>query len=174
MENKRHRNKNIAIVGLTASLALLLSYVEALLPPIFAAVPGIKVGLPNVLIIYLLYCMGVKYAAPVSVIRVAVSSLLFGTPLSFIYSIAGATLSITVMTLVKRSEKFSAVGVSVFGGVTHNLGQILVAVFLLNTPRLVYYMTVLTVTGTLSGVFIGLLGALLIKRVPAEKFLRSR
>lgn len=168
------KNKKIALVGLTASLALLLSYVEFLLPPIFAAVPGIKVGLPNVLIIYLLYCMGVKYAASVSFVRVTVSSLLFGTPLSFVYSISGAVLSITAMALIKKSGRFSSVGVSVVGGVTHNLGQVTVAALLLETPQLAYYMTVLTFTGTLSGVFIGLLGALLIKRVPAERFLRSR
>ena len=174
MENKMTKNKKIALVGLTASLALLLSYVEFLLPPIFAAVPGIKVGLPNVLIIYLLYCMGVKYAASVSFVRVTVSSLLFGTPLSFVYSISGAVLSITAMALIKKSGRFSSVGVSVVGGVTHNLGQVTVAALLLETPQLAYYMTVLTFTGTLSGVFIGLLGALLIKRVPAERFLRSR
>ena len=88
------------------------------------------------------------------------------------YSLAGAILSLGVMWVLKRTKFLSEVGVSVAGGVSHNLGQVLVAILLLDTPQIAYYMIVLTVTGTISGIFIGLCGAFLLKRLPHEKFLR--
>ena len=105
---------------------------------------------------------------------VFLSALLFGNTVTLAYSLAGAIVSLTVMSLLKLSDKLTAVGVSVAGGVTHNLGQVAVAAVILNTPEIGYYMTVLAVTGTLSGIFIGLCGALMIKRVPPEKIFRSR
>lgn len=170
--NTRTRTRKITFIGLSASLALLLSYVELLLPPIYAAVPGIKVGLPNVIILYVLYCLGVKYAALVSFSRLLISSILFGTVMTFAYSAAGAILSLLVMVLLKKSNRFSEVGVSVAGGVMHNLGQVLVAMLLLNTPQIAFYMAVLTVTGTLSGIFIGLCGAQLVRRAPCNRLFR--
>ena len=172
MKNNRTNIRKVAFLGLTASLALLLSYVEFLLPPLFVAVPGIKVGLPNVVILYVLYSIGVKEAAFVSFARICISSLLFGTVMTFAYSVAGAILSLVVMAILKKIDKLSAVGVSVAGGVLHNLGQILVAMVLLDTPQIAYYMLVLTVTGTISGVFVGLCGALMIKKLPKGKILR--
>lgn len=173
MKNSHTTTRKIAFVGLTASLAILLSYVEFLLPPIFAAVPGIKIGLPNVIILYVLYCTGIKYAALVSFTRLCISSLLFGNAMTFAYSAVGAILSLLVMGILKKTDKLSAVGVSVAGGVTHNLGQILVAMVLLDTPQIAYYMIVLAVTGTIAGIFIGLCGALLVKRLPKNKIFRS-
>ncbi len=166
---KRNTTKTVAFLGLGAALALLLSYVELLLPPIYAAVPGIKLGLPNVVILYLLCTVGLRYAAPVSLIRLCITSLLFGNVMTFSYSLAGAVLSLFVMLLLKKTDSLSEVGISVAGGVAHNLGQILVAVLLLDTPQIAYYMIVLTVTGTISGVFIGLCGAFLIRRIPIRK-----
>lgn len=174
MKNSQTRTKKIAFVGIAASLALLLSYVEFLLPPIFVAVPGIKVGLPNVVILYVLYCLGIKYAVMVSFVRICISSLLFGNVMTLAYSVAGAILSLLVMIILKKIDKFSTVGVSVAGGVAHNLGQILVAMVLLDTPQIAFYMIVLAVTGTISGIFIGLCGAILIKRIPANKFFRAQ
>ena len=167
---KNSSTKSIAFLGISASVALLLSYIEFLLPPLFAAVPGIKIGLPNVIIIFVLYAVGVKAAAGVSFVRLCVSSLLFGNPVMFAYSAAGAVLSFLIMIVLKKTDKLSAVGVSVAGGVAHNLGQIFVAMLLLNTPQIAYYMIVLTVTGTVSGVFIGLCGAYLVKRL-SKKFI---
>ena len=167
---KNSSTKSIAFLGISASVALLLSYIEFLLPPLFAAVPGIKIGLPNVIIIFVLYAVGVKAAAGVSFVRLCVSSLLFGNPVMFAYSAAGAVLSFLIMIILKKTDKLSAVGVSVAGGVAHNLGQIFVAMLLLNTPQIAYYMIVLTVTGTVSGVFIGLCGAYLVKRL-SKKFI---
>ena len=173
VKSRNTKTRQIAFIGLFASLALLLAYVEHLLPPVFAAVPGIKIGLPNVIIVYVLYSFGVKRAALVSYTRVFAAALLLGSSVVMLaYSVAGATLSLLVMGLLKKTDKLSSVGVSVAGGVAHNLGQILVAMFLLNTPRLVYYMIVLAITGTISGIFIGLCGALLVKKIPTHKFFR--
>ena len=170
MKTNLTTTKKVAFLGLAAALALLLSYVEVLLPPLYAAVPGIKLGLPNIAILYLLYAMDVRYAALVSLTRVAIASLLFGNIMTLAYSLAGAVLSLGVMWLLKKTKFLSEVGVSVAGGVTHNLGQVLVAMFLLDTPQIAYYMIVLTLTGTISGIFIGLCGALLLKRLSRETF----
>ncbi len=168
VKNSRLRVKNTAFLAISATLALLLSYVEFLLPPLFASVPGIKLGLPNTVIIYVLYSLGVKYAFAVSATRLLLSSILFGNTVTLAYSAAGAVLSLAIMAILKRLSIFSEVGVSVAGGVLHNLGQILVAVLLLDTPAIAYYMIVLTVTGTLTGALIGIIGAVLVKRIPIE------
>ena len=172
MKPKLTATKKTAFLGLATALSLLLSYVEVLMPPLYAAVPGIKLGLPNIAILYLLYTTDVRYAALVSLTRVAISSLLFCNIMTLWYSLAGAILSLGVMWILKKTNFLSEVGVSVAGGVTHNLGQVLVAILLLDTPQIAYYMIVLTVTGTISGILIGLCGAFLIKRLSREKFLR--
>jgi heptaprenyl diphosphate synthase len=166
------RTAKIAFVGITASLALVLSYLEFLLPPIFVAVPGIKLGLPNIVILYVLYCIDLKHAALVSFIRIMMSSILFGNAMTFAYSVAGAVLSLALMGILKKTDLLSAVGVSVVGGVSHNLGQILVAMVVLDTPQIAYYMIVLAITGTVSGIFVGLCGAMLVKRIPLSKMLK--
>lgn len=163
------KNKNIAMLGVCAGVALVLAYAEALLPPLYAAVPGIKLGLPNIAIIFILYRMGLREAAAVSFVRIVVVSLLFGNPMTFAYSMAGATLSLLAMALLRRWDRFSIVGVSVVGAVLHNVGQILTAMFLLGTAELGYYLIVLTFTGTISGIFVGLCGALTVKRVFLRK-----
>lgn len=160
-----NKTKKIAILGVITSIALVLSYLESILPPIYAAIPGIKVGLPNIVIIFILYKYGLKEAVTVSALRVFIVALLFGNVMTLAYSLAGAMLSIFAMALLKKLDKFSEVGVSIVGGVAHNLGQILVAVALLNSTLIGYYMIVLTITGTLAGVFVGLAGSLLIKRM---------
>ena len=172
MRSIQSRTAKIAFVGITASLALVLSYLEFLLPPIFVAVPGIKLGLPNIVILYVLYCIDLKHAALVSFIRILMSSILFGNAMTFAYSVAGAVLSLVLMGILKKTDLLSAVGVSVVGGVSHNLGQILVAMVVLDTPQIAYYMIVLAITGTVSGIFVGLCGAMLVKRIPLSKMLK--
>ena len=157
--------RELTLLGVLTSLALILSYVEAVLPPILTAVPGIKLGFPNILIIYILYHMGTRRAAAVSFVRIVLVSLLFGTVLSFLYSLAGAVLSLTVMAVMKKTDLFSTVTVSIAGGIMHNVGQILVAVILLKTPQIASYLIVLSVTGIVAGLFVGLCGAFLIKRL---------
>ncbi len=173
MKNGQTKTRKNAFFGLTAALALLLSYVEFLLPPLFVAVPGIKIGLPNVVILYVLYTADLRSAALVSFVRLGLSTLLFGNAMTLAYSTAGALLSLALMGILKRTDLFSPVGVSVAGGVMHNLGQILVAMLLLETPQIAFYLLVLTVTGTLSGIAVGIGGAILIKRIPGKKFFRS-
>ena len=161
----RERTKKLTFLGLAASVALILSYVEAMLPPIYAAIPGIKVGLPNIVLLFLLYRYGAKEAAAVSFVRLLLVTVLFGNITMLWYSLAGAVLSLSVMAIAKRIGWFSTVGVSVLGGVMHNLGQILVAMLLLETAEIGYYMFVLACTGTLAGIFIGLAGAVLLNKM---------
>lgn len=166
MRNTNKQIHKLTLLSILTAAALILSYVEAVLPPIFASVPGIKIGLPNIIIIFILYRMGVSSAISVALVRITLSSLLFGNPISFLYSLAGALLSIAVMILLKKMNFLSSVGVSVAGGIFHNVGQILAAMLLLKTVQIGYYMIVLAVTGTLSGLFIGLCGAFVIYRFP--------
>jgi len=164
----KNYGKKTAFLGLCTALALILAYVEVLLPPLLSAVPGIKMGLPNIIIIFLLYRHGPLTAAGVSLVRVLLVALLFGNAMSLAYSLAGALLSLAVMALLRRLDFLSAVGVSVAGGVTHNVGQILMAMLVLGTAELGYYLIVLAVTGTVAGILIGLCGNLLIRRIPTR------
>lgn len=169
MKDMHKKTKAVASLGVFAALALLLSYVEFLLPPLFAAVPGVKIGLPNVIIILALYTVGLRGAIAVSLLRVILSSILFGNAMVFAYSIVGALFSILVMAALKKADIFSPIGVSVAGGVAHNLGQTVVAVILLDTPEIAYYMVILALTGIAAGAFVGLLGWLLMGRVPKDE-----
>ena len=162
--------KKIALLGLCTAVAMVLAYAELLLPPLFTAVPGIKLGLPNIAIILVLYRVGAKEAALVSLVRMTAISMLFGTPVTFLYSLAGGILSLGAMTLLKKTDLFSTVGVSVAGGVLHNVGQILMAMLLLGTAELGYYLIVLSVTGTISGILIGIASGLAVKRIPLRLF----
>ena len=159
-----HLTKKTALLGLFTSLALILSFFESFLPPIVTFAPGIKIGLPNIIIIFSLYRLNFKSSLAVSFIRIVLSALLFGSAISFIYSAAGATLSLIVMYILKRLNCFSLPIVSILGALSHNLAQLAVASVLLNSKQLIYYLPVLSVSSLISGVFIGLIGVLLIKR----------
>ncbi len=161
----KEKTKKTAFLGIATSVALIFAYVEAILPPIWTAVPGIKVGLPNLIIILVLYLFGFKQATIVSGIRIIIVSMLFGTAMTLAYSVAGAVLSLVLMGILKKTDKFSTVGVSIAGAVSHNLGQIIVAIFLFDTIQIGYYMVVLAITGTIAGVFIGIGSNLLLKRI---------
>ena len=160
--------KDTAFLGLCVALALGLAYIEVLLPPLFAAVPGIKMGLPNIILIFLLYRRGAAATITVSLLRMVLVTLLFGNFMAFAYSLAGGALSMAVMILLRRLDFLSTTGVSVAGGVMHNVGQILMAMWLMNTAELGYYLIVLAVTGTVAGLLIGLCAAQLIRRIPTR------
>lgn len=164
----RPATKKLAVLGLCTAVALILAYVEAMLPPVFTAVPGIKIGLPNIIIVFVLYRFGLREAAVVSLVRMLAVSFMFGNMMALVYSMAGAFLSMLVMVILKRLNFLSVVGVSVAGGVFHNVGQILTAMLLLGTAELGYYLIVLAVTGTISGIFVGLCGAIIVKRIPKK------
>ncbi len=157
----------VAQYGLLTALALVLSYLESLVPPL--GVPGVKLGLPNLAVVFALYRLGFKDACAISLVRVVLVALLFGNGAALAYSIAGAALSLALMGLLKRTGKFSSVGVSVAGGVAHNAGQILVAMALLETSRLAWYLPVLWISGMIAGVLVGIVSGVLVKRVPERK-----
>lgn len=163
------KTKKLALYGILTAVALILSYVESLIPFSFS-VPGVKLGLPNLAVLFALYKLNAKGACAISLVRVLLVSILFGNLFSLAYSLTGAALSLCVMILLKKTGKFGVTGVSVAGGVAHNAGQILAAVVLLENARIAGYLPVLCVSGTVAGVVIGLVAALLIKRVdpPAE------
>ena len=158
------KNRKIALLSMCACLAMLLSFVESRIPPL-TAIPGIKMGLANIAVMFTMYKIGTKEAAVVSAVRIILIALLFGSAVSFLYSLAGAVLSFTVMLLLRRLRVFSEVGVSVAGGVCHNIGQIVMACILLETNVIVYYLPFLLLSGTVTGVLIGITSALLIKRI---------
>lgn len=157
-------NRKVAILSLSVALAMILSYVESQIPsPI--QIPGVKMGLANLAVIYTLYKSGLRDAIVVSLVRVFMLAMLFGNAVSLIYSISGAILSLLTMVILIKLDKFSTVGVSVAGGVMHNVGQILAACILLETNILKYYLPFLLISGVGAGVIIGLISGQLINRV---------
>lgn len=143
---------------------MILSFIESRLPT-FVPIPGVKLGLANVAVIFTLYKLGIWQAASVSAVRVLLSAMLFGTPVSAIYSLAGACLSLLGMVILARVVRMHTVGVSIAGGVLHNAGQIAVACLMLETNVIIYYLPYLVISGTLAGIAIGTAAALLIKRI---------
>jgi heptaprenyl diphosphate synthase len=158
------KTKQIAQYGLLIAMAMILSYVEAQIPAFFA-VPGMKLGLTNIVVLYALYCMGDKSALMINFIRIFLVSMLFGNGISIAYSIAGGLLSGLVMIILKKTGKFSIVTVSIAGGVAHNIGQILVAMYLLEVTAIAWYLLILWFTGIASGLLIGILGGELCRRL---------
>jgi heptaprenyl diphosphate synthase len=161
----KHSSGKIALLGMCTAIAMVFAWVESQLPPLMAAVPGVKMGLPNIAIIFILYRFGWKEASAVSFVRIVAVSLLFGNPMTLAYSLAGGFLSLLGMTLLKKTDLLSCVGVSVAGGVLHNVGQILMAMLIMSTAGLGYYLIILTVTGIASGIFVGLCGSFAVKRI---------
>ena len=159
--------RNVALLGICAAIAMVLSYLESLVPLSFA-VPGIKLGLANIAVMFVLYKLGAKEAVLVSLIRILWVGILFGNVMTLAYSVSGAVLSLAAMILLKRTDRFSTVGVSVVGGILHNVGQILAAMLLMDTAQIVYYLPILCLTGIGAGVAVGIVSAILIKRVPVR------
>lgn len=158
------KTKRLVLLAMLTAVAMILSYVESLLPSV--GIPGVKMGLANIAVIFALFRFGWKEAAALSLVRVVLVSLLFGSVGAMLYSLAGAVLSLAVMALLRRIDRFSTVGISVAGGVAHNAGQILMAMLILQTKQLLGYLPVLAVSGIAGGVFTGLAAALLIRRIP--------
>lgn len=148
-----------------AALALIFSYIEALIPFQFG-IPGIKLGIANLVIIIALYDLGAKYAFIVNLVRILIAGLLFNGLFGAAYSLAGALVSFAVMILLKRTDVFSVTGVSMAGGVAHNLGQILVAAFLISNIKIFVYFPVLILSGVVSGAVIGIVAHLILKKLP--------
>lgn len=161
------KTKEIAVLALAIALAMILSFVESQIPA-FVAIPGVKIGLANIAVVFVLYKLGWKEAVLISLVRVVMVSMLFGTLVSLFYSVAGAVLSLTGMVLLRKTGLFSTVAVSVTGGVLHNVGQILMACLLLETNVIVYYLPFLILSGVIAGVVIGVVSAIMVNRVQVE------
>ena len=161
------KTKKVAVMGLAIALAMILSFVESQIPS-FVAIPGVKMGLANIAVVFVLYKLGWKEAVLISLVRVFLVSLLFGNFASLFYSLAGAVLSLVGMILLKKTGLFSEVAVSVAGGVLHNVGQIAMACILLETDVIRYYLPFLVLSGTLAGIVIGVLAGILVKRIRVE------
>ena len=156
-------SRKIAYGGIFAALALLMGYVEAMIPLPLPA--GVKLGLSNVVVVLCLYTLGGRAAFGISLVRVVLAALLFKGFLSFWYSCAGALLSFAVMVLAKRSGHFSIRGVSMLGGVSHNVGQLIIAMLVVETYAVGYYLPVLLITGLITGTLIGIAGREMLKRI---------
>lgn len=156
------KNK-VAVFGVFTSLALILSYVELLIPINFG-IPVMKLGLANLLVVILLYKGCPRDALLLSVIRILLSGLIFGNMFSIFYSLGGGLLSLAVMVLLKKTGQFTVAGISIGGGASHNVGQLLVAMFVVQTYQVGYYLPVLLIAGVITGAVIGILSAEVLKR----------
>ncbi|MCM1273482.1 MAG: Gx transporter family protein [Clostridium sp.] len=157
-------NRLTAMCGVFIALALVLSYLENLLP-VFSAVPGVKLGIANIVTMVALYKLGIRPAITISGGRIILAAVLFGNMSTMIYSLAGATFSILIMVILKKLKLFSLVGVSVAGAVAHNMGQLIVAAIMLENLNIMYYLPVLLVAGTVSGIAIGFITVYIIKNI---------
>lgn len=153
-----------AYFGVFTALALIFSYVEMLIP-IQLGVPGIKLGLANLLIVIMLYKSGPKEALLLSVVRILLAGFMFGNMFSIVYSLAGSLLSLAVMALLKKRGSFSVIGVSIGGAVFHNAGQLLAAMAVTETLKVGYYFPVLLIAGLITGALIGVTAGEVLKRV---------
>ncbi len=156
--------KRIARLGLLTALALVLSWVESLIP-LSVSVPGVKMGLPNIVVVFALYRLGPREAWLLSLLRVVLVSATFGNAFSFWYSLAGAVLSLLGMTTLRAWGRLSPLGVSVAGGVLHNLGQILVAALVLDSGAVLSWFPLLLLSGTIAGICVGAAGAIVVRRI---------
>ena len=153
-----------AYFGVFTALALIFSYVETLIP-IHIGIPGVKLGLANLIVVIALYRMGVREAYVLSVVRVILAGFLFGNLFAILYSLAGGLFSLTVMAFLKKTEKFSVLGVSMAGGVFHNIGQLMMAAIVLESLSITYYLPVLLISGIVTGLLIGIVANEMLKRV---------
>lgn len=162
MKNKKI--KNIALFGMMVALAFTFSYFESFIPiNLIVPIPGVKLGLANLVVVVALYTMKPTQALSIAVIRIFLAGLTFGNAYSIAYSLCGGLLSFFVMHLAKKT-RLSVIGVSMLGGICHNIGQIAVAAIIMSTSRIAYYLPVLLVAGVLTGFLMGVLSKLIIDR----------
>lgn len=156
--------KKAAYLGVFTALAMIFSYLESFIP-ISIGIPGIKLGLANLLIVVALYKIGTREAFAISVIRIVLSGFIFSNLFSIIYSLAGGVLSFVVMNFLKKRGTFSIYGVSLAGGVFHNIGQLLIAMIVVETMSIVYYAPALMIAGVVTGLIIGIGANEILKRI---------
>ncbi len=160
----KNRTRYVAVFAIMVSLALIFSYVETLIPPIIS-VPGMKLGITNIVVVVMLYLYGEKSAIAINFVRVLLVAILFGNGVSLVYSLAGAILSIIVMIALKRFGRFHLMSVSICGAVAHNAAQMIVAMLIFKTTSLLWYFVILWLFALVSGGVIGALSALIVVRI---------
>lgn len=163
-KNRPHGARGIAFCGMFTAVAIVMGYIESFIV-VPGLLPGMKLGLANCVILFVLMRYGVVWAALVSLVRIIVVNSLFGNMTAVAFSLAGAALSILVMSLLKKSGRFSTVGMSLAGGVAHNLGQVIVAMVIFENVGMFYYFPALIVTGVAAGVFVGIAAGLVWKKI---------
>lgn len=159
---KNSAAKKAAYIGVFVALAFVFSYIEVLLP-FSIGIYGVKLGLANIVVLTALYTFGIKESLAISVLRMILVGFTFSNMSMLLYSMVGGLLSWLFMCICKSTKKFSIVGVSVAGGITHNIGQVVVAMLLLGHISLLYYLPVLLVAGTITGLFIGIASSFILK-----------
>ena len=169
LPNNQPAAKRVAVSAVLASLALIFSYIEAILPAA-PGIPGIKLGIANLVVIVAMYRLNSRYALTINLIRILLAGFMFSGLYGAIYSLCGCILSFAVMCLLKKSDVFSVVGVSMGGGAAHNIGQLTAAAFLVSSPEIFYYLPVLIVSGTISGILIGWFAYILLEHIPRKLF----
>ena len=155
--------RKTALYGLMIALAFIFSYIESLFPVV--GIPGVKLGLANLVVLVTLVLLRPRDALAISFLRILLVGFTFGSPASMLYSLAGGLVSLGVMILCRRTEKFSILGVSIAGGVSHNLAQLAVAAAVLRTPQIVWYLPVLLLSGLLTGALIGVVARLCLPKL---------
>ena len=165
----RYETKRLTTLAVSVALAMIFSFVESQIPTVL---PGVKLGLANSVTIFLLYTLGAGYAVPVALVRIILSTLLFGSfPTGLIFSLSGAVLSFAITLIAKHLTPFGIVGVSVLGGVFHNLGQVIAACIVMETVELAAYFVPLFLSGIIAGVLVGILSAVVIAKL--EKIVKK-
>ena len=166
--DKNRTSYKIGQASILTALALIVSYIEAILP-FSIAIPGVKLGIANIVIVIALYRLGARYAFTINVLRIFIAGFLFSGVFGILYSLAGGLLSFVVMIGVKKARIFSIVGVSLAGGVAHNLGQLLTAAALVENIKVFVYFPVLLFAGLVSGILIGIVAGLVVDRLDKAK-----
>ena len=170
-QNNHHalHTKQLAIAALFTTLALIFSYIEAIIPLNIGFV-GVKLGFANIVVLIALYAMNTKYAFCINMLRISIAGLLFSGLVGMLYSFSGGILSFATIYLLKKTNVFSIIGVSMAGGVMHNLGQLIIASFVLANSKLFLYLPVLLISGIISGIVIGIIAYTLLAKLPKSLF----
>jgi heptaprenyl diphosphate synthase len=160
--------KQVARVGVFVALAMIFSYIEVLIPFHFG-IPGVKLGVANIVTVTALYLFGWKEVFLISFIRIFLMGVLFGNGVSLIYSLAGGLLSLIIMVSLKKTGLFSVMSVSVAGGIFHNIGQIIAASLVLQSGSLLYYyLPILFVAGIFTGCVVGMLANRILQSIEVK------
>ena len=173
LQNDHSRSRKIAYIAVLTAVAAITGYLEQLIPVNFFGIPGVKLGLANIVSLIALYVFDARYAFIIMVARVILIGAMFGNMYAILFGLAGGTLSILIMTALKRTGLFGIAGISAAGGVSHNIGQLIVAMLTLDGLNLIYYVPLLVVSGTICGFITGIIAGIICDRIIDIRFNES-